>query len=202
MEIASGQTNKVDQPQMVPLCVDLDGTLLNTDTLWECLKQMVLTKPILALLLPFWFLKGRACLKQEIARHANLNVAALPFHRGFREFLKHEKERGTKLILATASDQSLATKIAAHIGMFDEVLASDGRRNLRGREKAALLVQRFGERGFDYAGNSRMDLQVWARARRAIIVNGSETLTRKARTLSEVSRVFREEPGNPCRTPW
>ena len=182
--------------------MDLDGTLLNTDMLWESLKDVARKRPWCVLLFPIWFLQGRAHLKREVAARANVDIAALPFHHGFVEFLKQEKTRGRKLILATASDQVIAEKIAAHFGLFDEVLASDGTSNLRGPAKAALLTERFGKRGFDYAGNSHVDLQVWSETRRAIVVNGSEELVAKARAVATVAHIFNEEPGNPCRTPW
>jgi hypothetical protein len=92
--------------------------------------------------------------------------------------------------------------VAAHFNWFAEVLASDGRRNLRGDAKAALLAERYGERGFDYAGNSPVDLRVWARARAAVVVNGDEALVAQARAVTTVAQVFPEEPGNPCRAPW
>ena len=186
----------------IPLCVDLDGTLLNTDMLWESLKDVACKRPWCVLLFPLWFLQGRAHLKQRVAARANVDIATLPFHHGFVEFLKQEKTRSRKLILATASDQVIAAKIAARFGLFDEVLASDGQRNLRGTAKAELLTERFGEKGFDNAGNSPVDLQVWSRVRCAIVVNGSEELVAKAREVATVSNVFPEEPGNPCRTPW
>ena len=182
--------------------MDLDGTLLNTDMLWESLKDVACKRPWCVLLFPIWFLQGRAHLKQQVAARANVDIAALPFHHGFVEFLKQEKARGRKLILATASDRTIAEKIAARFSLFDEVLASNGQRNLRGAAKATLLMERFGKRGFDYAGNSPVDLQVWSEVRCAIVVNGSEELVAKARAVTTVAHVFPAEPGNPCRTPW
>ena len=192
---------KIDDSS-IPLCVDLDGTLLNTDMLWESLKDVARKRPWCVLLFPLWFLQGRAHLKQQVAARANVDIAALPFHHGLVEFLKQEKARGRKLILATASDQVIAEKIAARFGLFGEVLASDGQRNLRGTAKAALLKERFGKRGFDYAGNSHVDLQVWSETRCAIVVNGSKKLAARALELANFVREFPEEPGNPCRTPW
>ena len=80
--------------------------------------------------------------------------------------------------------------------------AGEERVFLRGAAKAALLVARFGLKGFDYAGNSHVDLQVWSTVRCAIVVNGSEELVAKASKVANVAHVFPEEPGNPCRTPW
>lgn len=182
--------------------MDLDGTLLCTDMLWESLKAVARKRPLAALLIPFWFLRGRACLKQQVAARADVDIAALPFHHGLLEFLKQEKARGRKLILATASDLVVAQQIAARFGVFAEVLASDGRRNLRGPAKAALLTKRFGPKGFDYAGNSPVDLPVWSAARCSLVVNGSAALVAHARRVATVSHVFPAEPGNPCRTPW
>lgn len=182
--------------------MDLDGTLLNTDMLWESLKDVARKRPWCVLLFPFWLLEGRAHLKRQVAARADIDLTQLPFHHGFLEFLKQEKASGRKLILATASDQVIAERIAARFDLFNEVLASNGRRNLRGEAKAALLVERFGPKGFDYAGNSPVDLQVWAKTRCAIVVNGSDKLVAEARAVTEVAHVFPEEAGNPCRTPW
>jgi phosphoserine phosphatase len=195
--------NATDADLSVPLCVDLDGTLLNTDMLWESLKDVARRKPWLVFAFPVWLLRGgRARLKEALAARARVEVAALPVHHGFLEFLRREKARGRRLILATASDAVIAERVAAFFGLFDEVLASDGRRNLRGDQKAAVLAGRFGERGFDYAGNSPVDLRVWARARGAVVVNGSPELAERAGRVCAVLAQFPEEPGNPCRAPW
>jgi phosphoserine phosphatase len=194
--------NQAPDDRTIPLCVDLDGTLINTDMLWESLKDVTRKRPWCVLLFPFWFLQGRAHLKQQVAARADVDPGALPFHRGFFSFLQAEKARGRKLILATASDQVIADKIAARFGIFEEVLASNGQRNLRGHAKAKLLSERFGEKNFDYAGNSPVDLQVWRYVRQAIVVNGSAELVNQARAIAQVAHVFPEETGNPCRTPW
>jgi len=65
-----------------------------------------------------------------------------------------------------------------------------------------VLTEKFGLKGFDYAGNSPVDLQVWPATRRAIVVNGSEDLVAQARAVTTVDHVFPEEPGNPNQAPW
>ena len=47
-------------------------------------------------------------------------------------------------------------------------MASDAVVNLKGAQKAQALVDRFGLRGFDYAGNAKDDLPVWRQARNAL----------------------------------
>jgi 4-hydroxybenzoate polyprenyltransferase/phosphoserine phosphatase len=174
----------------VPLCVDLDGTLVRTDLLWESLVRLLQRNPLYALAVPFWFLRGRAVLKAQLASRAQVDVSALPYHQPFLEFLRSERRRGRRLFLVTASDRRPAEAVAAHLNLFTEVLASDGHTNLRGVQKGAKLVERFGEHGFDYAGNSSVDLPVWARARQAIVVNASPRLAAQAARNTSLGSVF------------
>jgi 4-hydroxybenzoate polyprenyltransferase len=110
------------------------------------------------------------------------------------DWLKTQRALGRRLILCTASDRSYADAVAAHLDVFDEVMASDGATNLAGHNKADALEQRFGHGGFDYAGNSSADLKVWRRARRAIVVNGAAGLAAQAAGLCEVEREFPAAP--------
>ncbi len=96
----------------VPLCVDLDGTLIRTDVLWESMMLLLRHNPLYLLALPFWLLRGRAFLKQQIAARTELNPAALPYHQGFLEYLRNEQRQGRPLILATAADTHLAQRVA------------------------------------------------------------------------------------------
>ena len=153
----------------MPLCVDLDGTLLRTDLLFESLARLMRQKPWLLLLVPFWLLQGRAALKRRLAEHITLDVSSLPYHAALLDWLRKQKALGQQLILATASDEILARQVAAHLGIFDDVLASDGRRNLKGTVKLAAIRECVGE-PFDYAGNSAADRQIWNACETAIVV--------------------------------
>ncbi len=161
--------------------------------------MMLLLKrnPLYLLLLPVWLLRGRAAMKKEIAARAELNPANLPYHQPFLDYLKSEKKSGRTLVLATAADQRLAENVARYIGLFDDVVASNGATNLRGRNKGDTLSERYGKKGFDYAGNSSVDLPVWQQARHAIVVNANERLAQRARGLTEVSHVFNEPDSTP-----
>ena len=176
-----------------PLCVDLDGTLIKTDLLWESLLALVKHSPLSIFLLPFWLLKGKAHLKQEVARRVTLDVATLPYQQDLVEFLSNERKSGRELVLATASHASLAQAVATHLGLFDQrVYGSDAHVNLKGLRKVALLVEKYGARQFSYAGNSSADLPVWAQAREGIVVNGSLGLVQRAQALTTVKEVFNE----------
>lgn len=180
-----------DAPDLVPMVVDLDGTLIHTDMLHESALRVARDRPAHLFRIPFWLGAGKAVLKSKLASHTSFDSASLPFNIPLLEWLRVQKSAGRRLILCTASDASIALPIAAYLDLFDEVMASDGNVNLAGSNKAKALVARFGERGFDYAGNSRADLRVWRHARRAILVNSG------ARLLSEAARVATVEKKFP-----
>ncbi|MFN7610288.1 MAG: UbiA family prenyltransferase [bacterium] len=178
----------------VPLVVDLDGTLLRTDLLHESTLVLLRSDPLSVLKLPGWLAVGKAHLKREIAQRVALDFAGMPYHEELVEWLRSERACGRRLVLATASDEKLAQAVAAHLPLFDEVLASDGRTNNASDRKAAALVERYGERGFDYVGNSSADLAVWERARRAVLVSAPASIRRAAAQRAEVDREFGAAP--------
>jgi len=182
--------NDTIPPQPVPLAVDLDGTLIRTDMMWESLAQLLRERPLAALAVPFWLLRGRAFLKQQLAARVQIDPATLPYHGEFLAWLTTQKQEGRKLVLATASDLEMAKPIAKHVGLFAEVIASDGKINLRDQAKLDALTKKFGPRGFDYAGNSSVDLAVWKGSRQAVVVNAAESLAQKAGALTELGPKF------------
>lgn len=158
----------------IPLCVDLDGTLVRSDTLFESFLKLIKQSPWSLFCIQFWLLLGRAILKRRIAERVEVDVAYLPYHEELLDWLKQQAQSGRRLILCTAADRKIAEAVAAHVGIFEQVLASEGVANLKGEGKRRCLVEAFGERGFDYAGNDRSDWLVWASARNAVVVNASE----------------------------
>jgi 4-hydroxybenzoate polyprenyltransferase/phosphoserine phosphatase len=154
-----------------PLCVDLDGTLVRCDLLAEQVLELARRRPALLLRLPFWLSRGRARLKQEIASRVSIDPRNLPYNPELLELLERERRAGRRIVLVTAAHRSTARRIADHLELFDEVIATERDVNLKGRTKRDELVRRFGERGFDYAGNSAVDVPVWSAARTAIVVN-------------------------------
>jgi 4-hydroxybenzoate polyprenyltransferase/phosphoserine phosphatase len=177
-----------------PLVVDLDGTLVHTDTLHESALLLLRNQPHLAVLLPFWLLGGKASLKQTLAAHVQLNVESLPYNHALIDYLRLQKKQGRTLVLCTATDKRIADAIAQHLGLFDAVMATEGKTNLAGHTKAQALVERYGEQQFDYIGNAEADLAVWAKAKQGIVVNGSEGLLRRAQAIVDVVHVIAKPP--------
>ncbi len=152
------------------LFVDLDGTLVRTDMLIESARSAVRRNPFVLAQAPLWLLTGKARLKAELARRARIDVRLLPFNTDVIELAKARAAAGHEVVLATAADRTLAEPIAAHVGVFRAVLASDGQRNLLGRRKLDAMRAYAQGRPFGYAGNGRADLPIWAEADEVIVV--------------------------------
>jgi 4-hydroxybenzoate polyprenyltransferase/phosphoglycolate phosphatase-like HAD superfamily hydrolase len=154
----------IDSTSSRPLAIDLDGTLCRTDTLWESFLaawRLHWWMPLAAIM---WLAKGRPHFKAEVARLALPDVTSLPWSAAVLNALHEARRSGRRCVLATAADQRVARACATHLGLFDEVIASDGSTNMKGQRKADALVTRFGHRGFDYIGDSTADMPVWAEA--------------------------------------
>ncbi|HDZ10221.1 UbiA family prenyltransferase [Pseudohongiella sp.] len=177
-----------------PLVVDLDGTLIHTDMLHESALKVLREQPWATLLIPVWLVRGKAVLKQHLADRSRFDPGSLPYNEELLTWLRQQKNAGRKLILCTASHQSIAHAIADHLQLFDEVMASDGTTNLSGLNKADALTARFAETGFVYVGNCDKDLPVWTVAHSAVVVNGVDGLSDKARAVCDIEHEFPLRP--------
>lgn len=179
------------------LCVDLDGTLLNSDILYESVLALLARNPLYLFLLPLWLLRGKAALKRELASRVVLPAETLPYNHQVLELLRTTTQRPR--VLCTASDELLVQPIAEHLGFFEQVIASDGKRNLSGRNKADVLVEAFGQGNFDYAGNGSVDLHVWDKAGGAWVVNNGPAL---AKAAAQRTTVHAHWPAPPRARAW
>ncbi|MGV3709723.1 MAG: UbiA family prenyltransferase [Gemmatimonas sp.] len=176
----------------VPLVVDMDGTLILSDTLFEGSVQMWKAHPLTCLQYPFWLLRGRAGFKRAIADNVNFDARQMPYNEALVEHLR-EQRKTRKIVLCTAADHRFAAGVARHLKLFDDVIATTDGVNLKSEAKAAELVRRYGKGGFDYAGNDLADVAVFAEARRAIVVNPSRALQRQLPAVRNADR-FAETP--------
>ncbi len=174
----------------LPLCIDLDGTLIQTDSLWESCLRLISQQPFMLFLLLLWLFLGKAGFKQKVSQHVKLAPGSLPFNTNLLKYLTQQRLHNRHIVLVTAANKNIAEAIASHLNIFDEILASDETHNLAGKNKAKVLIDRFGEKGFVYAGNADVDLNVWQHAAAAIVVNASEKLTQKAKQITTVEEIF------------
>jgi 4-hydroxybenzoate polyprenyltransferase/phosphoserine phosphatase len=168
----------VSQPEVPaqtlrPLCVDLDGTLVKSDTLVDSLLVLLRTRPLKVLRLPGMVLKGKAAFKAFVTSSVTLDVVHLPYNRTLLQYLQAEHARGRDLYLATGADERLAQRVADHLGIFTGVLGSDGATNLTGNKKLNSLKACLDSGAFDYVGNDTPDLPLLAEATEPMVANPS-----------------------------
>ncbi|MCD5984054.1 UbiA family prenyltransferase [Pseudomonas sp. CDFA 610] len=173
-----------------PLVVDLDGTLLRSDVLFETAMAFIRQYPLQIFKLLLWLLQGKASLKRGLALSVKLDIALLPYDADVIEYIQQERRTGRLIVLATAAHETLATRIARHLNLFDQVWASDGEVNLSAHRKRDLLIDHYGQSGFDYIGNSTDDLCIWATARKAIVANPHAGVQRRAQAQGNVDQVL------------
>ena len=142
-------------------CVDLDGTLIRSDVLLESAVRYVVANPFRLFYLVKWLLQGRAFLKEKLAENCPPRVALLPYNPELMEWLRSLRAEGNTLVLVTATHRIVAESVAEHCGIFDEVYATEGSVNLKGKNKAELLVEKYGQGGFIYIGDSPADVPIW-----------------------------------------
>lgn len=162
-----------------PLCVDLDDTLIRTDLLVEGIIQFVRDHPRKTFALIGWFQGGRAAAKTELAKWVAPAVELLPYRASILDLIIQRREAGAPVILTTASPHAWAERVAQYLGLFDEVLATTETTNLKGPRKRDLLVERYGEKGFDYVGDSSADIPIWGSCRVGYAIAGNSSLTRE-----------------------
>jgi 4-hydroxybenzoate polyprenyltransferase len=138
--------------------------------------------------------KGKPGLKAGLANATNMDVTVLPYDPTVLNWLKEERDAGRSLVLATASNERYAEAISKHLGFFDKTFASNSNVNLSSQKKREKLVAEYGEKGFDYAGNSHDDIAVWKSSDRAYVVNPSNGVERAARKIGNVERVIESRP--------
>jgi 4-hydroxybenzoate polyprenyltransferase len=109
------------------------------------------------------------------------DATMLPFRADLLQWLREERARGRRVVLLADGDPALAEQVAAHLELFDEVARTDGGGSAAERKRRA-LVERFGERGFDYAGSDAADMPVWETSRGAIVVGDRKLNDRVGRT--------------------
>ena len=176
-----------------PLVIDLDGTLIKTDMLYETFISALKNNFIILFFVPYWLFRGKAYLKQQLACRSSIDVEVLPYELNFLTWIKGQKKLGRYLVLCTASDQKIAEKIADFLGCFDRVVGSSNGQNIRADVKAQKIIEILDTDNFDYAGNSIDDLKVWKRSRSAILVNPSKSVEKVAKRNFEVTKEFQSE---------
>jgi len=187
-------SSSTDLKEIRPFCVDLDGSLIKTDSLHELVLKLLKLNVFLFIRLPFWLAKGKAHLKSEINRRVQLDPACLPYDEDILSLISEQKSRGAKVYLVSGCDIKTAEAVSNHLKLFDGVFASDGTQNLTGSNKARLLVNRFGEKGFDYLGNDDVDELVWRHCSKVYVVGTQSFADKVTLKFSNLQSIIRKQP--------
>jgi len=174
----------------IPLCVDLDGTLVKVDTLHQAFFLLLRRQPTSIFFLLGWLAKGKAYLKEQILKRVELDPTTLPYNHSVLDFLAAEKKAGRTLVLATAANHRTAQAVADHLGFFDEVFSSTETTNLRGKEKRNLLQKKYAT--FDYIGNDSADFPLWDAAQKILLANPSYAAKKSYAKTAE--HLFEDRP--------
>lgn len=152
----------------LPLCVDLDDTLIHADVLFLGIQKLIFSKPWLLPWFLVWLCLSRAAAKAWLAKGIELDIPSLPYRHELIDYLKVQNAAGRKLLLVSAADERIVKRVAAHLGLFDSAHGSNGHINLKGRTKAKFIETTLAQ-PFVYVGDSFADLQVWKHASGAIL---------------------------------
>jgi len=188
----SGMPQGESSDRRRPLVLDLDGTLLRTDVLLESMVAALRRNPLSLFLMLLWAARGRAVLKDRLARYAPPDVATLPVDPRVVALGRAAAEAGRPVVLATAADRMTAQAVAESFPFIARVMASDGHVNLKGQTKAGALARAFPQ-GFDYAGDSAADLAVFAAAEKIVVVRAAASVIARARALDKPMEVLGTE---------
>jgi phosphoserine phosphatase len=186
-------------PPEPPLCVDLDGTLIEGDTLRLSLWHLARSAPWTVLALPFLLLRGRPALKAWVARRYVPDPAGLKWRKEVIEFLRQERGRGRQIVLATAAHRRVAEAVAAHLGLFDGLVATDTGANVKGKHKTEHIRKSLGCNDFDYIGDSTADLPIFQACRTGYLVAPTPSLSRAARLVGRIAKEFHGSTGGEPR---
>ncbi|MFM6973842.1 MAG: UbiA family prenyltransferase, partial [Agromyces sp.] len=167
----------------VPLVVDLDGTYLKTDTLHELLMLAIRRPGVFFRAFVAYTRSGKAAAKRVLAENLQLDVSLLPMNPEVAEFATTASQDGRLVLLASGADAQIVNAFIDGNHSFSEGISSDGVVNLTGARKAEALVDRFGRGGFDYVGNERADIDVWAASRKKYLASNSGSVPRSIRSI-------------------
>ena len=174
------------------LAVDLDGTLIQSDSVFDSMHYLFKNNIIKFFkILPIYFIYGKEYYKDRLAKLINYNNIKFDYNLKLLNYIKSQKKLGAKLILITAANVQMAEYFQNQLNLFDKIIASEPNKPcVKGRQKAKLLCEQYGENNFIYAGNSRVDLYVWEKAHSAILVNANKNTEEKARALGKPILIF------------
>lgn len=153
-----------------PLIVSLENTLVRTDFVWEALALYIRTRFLQLWRLGVWWFEGKASFRNKLLQATAPAAENLPYDQDLLVHLKKEREKGRRLVLITSQPRFIADSVATHTGLFDHVHAAESGVAFDMHAKAHLLLEVYGNNGFDYIGSQIGDREMWKSSRTAYSV--------------------------------
>lgn len=169
---------------LTPLCVDLDNSLISTDMLYEQFIYSLKTNPVKLLLIIFSIFSGKHIFKSKLSQLYKTNYELIPVNQNVLDFCQSQVDNGVPVYLVTGTHIDIAKKFLKAHPIFTDVLATNDKLNLTGINKKNVLVDKFGENGFHYLGDSNHDFHVWNSAGKAYYVGDSSSMKKKIPNLA------------------
>lgn len=179
------------------LCLDLDGTLIKSDALFESVFQLIKINPLFIFFIPIWLMKGKPNLKEQIDKRIDFNASTLPYNQELIDYAIEQRATGRKVYLATASHISIAEKVDKHLGIFDGIYATKDGYNLKSEKKAKVLNEEFGKGNYVYAGDAKVDFNIWKDSAAAIVVSNNKSFIDSVSKSFHIEKSFYNEVNLP-----
>ena len=173
----------------IALFVDLDGTLITTDTLLESIILLLKAYPLKIFSLIIWLFRDKAFFKDKVSKYKIPQADLLPYRDDVLDYIKEEKGKGRKVYLLTAANQKIADKVANHLGCFTGAFGSNDKTNLSGKQKLKRVYEIIGNAQFDYIGNSKADIPIWEKTNKIIMVNSKTVVKNKFKKSDNVQLI-------------
>jgi len=168
---------------LLPMAIDVDGTLLKSDITQEMFWLGLIKFPWLAPKILYLIVTNRPALKAFLMPRLRdiFDPKHLPYNQDVLKRAKAHHEAGGEVILCSGSEHALIETIADHFDYIDAGFGTSETVNLVKGNKASFLEKRY-PNGFIYFGNSTQDFKVWAAAHQAFAIRppkGTEAVRTK-----------------------
>ncbi len=169
-----------------PLVIAVDRTLISCDLARETLVAYLKLNPRRIFDVLGWLWRGRVRVKRQLAERVPVDASILPVNETLATFAEAEAAAGRRVFLAISAESPLSGQLEKRFPFVEGIIAAGKREDSKAPAMADVLAQRFPE-GFEYAGSSTADLDVWRRASSGILVGASAQVQRRAAALVPIS---------------
>ena len=158
--------------------VDLDQSLLKIDLFKEVLAVSLINNPRVFFKTIMLAICNKAKAKEFIAKNTKIVCDTLPYDNLVIDIITNYRAKGFQILLATGAPKKYALQIAKYLGLFDNVIASDGKKNNVGSEKLDAIRKAIGD-DYIYLADSKKDLPIWLHCKKAILVGKNKALLKE-----------------------